>query len=300
MQSFLPFLGEALSLLTAITWALAVTLFRKSGETVHPLALNTFKNILALLLLIPTIWLFGHTIWYGTSPRAYIILFISGAVGIGIGDTLFFHALNRLGAGLTGLVVCMYSPFIITFSHIWLSENLAKIQLVGALLIISAVLLTSLRRKRSTVVPAHTWLSGIIFGILASAAMAAGVVLMKPLLASHPVAWVAEIRLLGGMTALVLIFSFYPSRKKIVASLLNTRNWHYTLGGSFMGAYLSMLLWIGGMKHTLASTASALNQTSTIFIFIFAGLFLKEPMTLRRTIAISLAFAGAFLVSFFR
>jgi drug/metabolite transporter (DMT)-like permease len=300
MQSALPFLGEALSLLTAIIWALAVTLFRKSGETVHPLALNAFKNLLAIVLIIPTIWLFGHSLWFQTSTRAYAILFLSGVVGIGIGDTLFFHALNRLGAGLTGIVVCMYSPFIITFSYILLNENLARIQLVGAVLIISAVLLTSLWRQQSAIAPAPRLFSGIVFGILASAAMAAGVVLMKPLLTTHHVAWVAEIRLLGGMTALVLIFLFYPKRKRILDSLLSTRNWHYTLAGSFTGAYLSMLLWIGGMKYTQASTASALNQTSTVFIFIFAGFLLKEPMTLRRTVAISLAFAGAFLVSFFR
>jgi drug/metabolite transporter (DMT)-like permease len=300
MQSVLPFLGEALSLLTAVIWALAVTLFRKSGETVHPLALNTFKNLLAIALLIPTILLFGHSLWFQTSSRAYVILFLSGAVGIGIGDTLFFQALNRLGAGLTGIVVCMYSPFIIMFSYIWLDESLATIQLLGALLIISAVLLTSLPRKRSAISTAPRLFSGIMLGILASAAMAAGVVLMKPLLATHPVVWVAEIRLLGGMTALALILSFYPGRRRALASLLSTHNWHYTLAGSFTGAYLSMLLWIGGMKYTQASTASALNQTSTIFIFIFAGFLLKEPMTLRRTIAISLAFAGAFLVSFFR
>jgi len=296
----LPFLGEALSLLTAVIWALAVMLFRKSGETVHPLALNVFKNLLSIVLLVPTIWLFGQILLPTTTTKAYIILFLSGAIGIGIGDTLFFQSLNRLGAGLTGIVVCMYSPFIIAFSYIWLNENLAHIQVVGAVLILSAVLLTSLRRQQSANTVAPRLFSGVMFGILASAAMAAGVVLMKPLLGAHSVIWVAEVRLLGGMTALVLILSFHPGRKKIINSLLSTRNWPYTLGGSFLGAYLSMLLWIGGMKYTQASTASALNQTSTIFIFIFAGFFLKEPMTLRRTIAISLAFAGAFFVSFFR
>ena len=54
----------------------------------------------------------------------------------------------------------------------------------------------------------------------------------------------------------------------------------------------------GGMKFTQASVASALNQTSTIFIFIFAGLFLKDPVTFKRAIGIFLAFLGSFLVSF--
>jgi drug/metabolite transporter (DMT)-like permease len=298
MQSAIPYLGEALSILTAVIWALAVTLFNKSGESVHPLALNAFKNLLAIALLIPTIILFGQTILRPTSREVYFILFLSGAIGIGIGDTLFFKSLNELGAGLTGIVVCLYSPFIIVFSYLWLHEYLAHVQLIGVLLIISAILITTIQRSTTAVTKTRI-VSGVSYGIIASAAMAVGVVLMKPLLDTHPVIWVAEIRLIGGISVLALVLLFHPRRERIVHSLLKTHNWPYTISGSFLGAYLAMIIWIAGMKYTQATVASALNQTSTIFIFIFAGLILKEPMTLRRTFGIVLAFMGAFLVSFF-
>lgn len=299
MHSAFPLVGEALSLLTAVVWALAVTLFRKSGETVHPLALNVFKNSLALVLLVPTLWLFGHAMWLEAPVSIYAILFLSGAIGIGIGDTLFFQSLNRLGAGLTGIVVCMYSPFIITFSYALLHESLSFLQLIGAFLIIFAVLYTTVHRTSRGDMPARPFLA-IVYGILASAAMAGGVVLMKPLLSIYPVVWVAEIRLIGGMVALAVILLVHSGRKRIMASLMSTSNRGYTLSGSLLGAYVSMLLWIAGMKYTQASTASALNQTSTIFIFIFAGLLLHEPITLRRAVGISIAFIGAILVSLFR
>jgi len=299
MHSVFPLAGEALSLLTAVVWALAVTLFRKSGETVHPLALNVFKNSLALVLLVPTIWLFGQTLWLEAPTRIYAVLFLSGAIGIGIGDTLFFQSLNRLGAGLTGIVVCMYSPFIIAFSHVWLHESLSFLQLIGAFLIIFAVLFTTVHKTSRDNMPARPFLA-IVYGVLASAAMAGGVVLMKPLLGTYPVVWVAEIRLIGGMVALAIILLIHSGRKRILASLASTTNRGYTLGGSLLGAYVSMILWIAGMKYTQASTASALNQTSTIFIFIFAGLLLREPITFRRAVGISIAFVGAFLVSLFR
>lgn len=69
------------------------------------------------------------------------------------------------------------------------------------------------------------------------------------------------------------------------------------LPGSFLGAYLSMVIWMGGMKYTQASIASALNQTSNVFIFILAALLLKEPVNLIRMIAIILAFAGVVIVT---
>ena len=298
MPSSIPFLGESLSLLTAAIWAFAVILFRKSGETVHPLALNAFKNSLAIALLLPTLWFSGQTLFPQHSASVYLTLFLSGIIGIGIGDTLFFNSLNRLGAGLTGIVLCLYSPFIIVFSYLFLNESLTNVQLIGALLIITAVFITTIQRKPIGVTKRNV-LYGVIYGILASAAMATGVVIMKPLLSTHSVIWVAEIRLLGGMAALLLILICHPGRRMIVNSLIRTHNWHYVLGGSFFGAYLAMIIWIAGIKYTQASVASALNQTSTIFIFIFAGLILKEPMNMRRTIGIVLAFSGAFLVSFF-
>lgn len=295
----MPFIGEALSLISAAIWALAVTLFRKSGETVHPLALNAFKNLLAVMLLVPTIWIAGQSLWLPVPASAYLWLLLSGAIGIGIGDTLFFQSLNRLGAGLTGIVVCLYSPFIIALSYIALGERLSWVQLAGVLLILTAVLLTSRPANQNNAAAAGA-LPGIVYGVTAAAAMAGGVVIMKPLLGAYPVVWVAFIRLIGGMTVLAAILLLHPARHAIFNSSIGIRHWPYTLGGSLLGAYVSMILWIAGMKYTQASIASALNQTNTIFIFIFAGLILKEPMNTRRVISVGMAFAGAALVSFFR
>jgi Integral membrane protein DUF6. len=52
------------------------------------------------------------------------------------------------------------------------------------------------------------------------------------------------------------------------------------------------------MKYAFASIAAALNQLSTIFIFILASIFLKEKATLWRILAVALAFLGAFLATY--
>jgi drug/metabolite transporter (DMT)-like permease len=191
----------------------------------------------------------------------------------------------------------MYSPFIICLSTIFLGERLTLLQLIGALLIIGAVLITTVKKEAKTV-ERKQLLAGVITGILASACMAIGVIIMKPILGKTPLLWATEVRLIGGIIGLGLILLFYPRRSRIMGSLFNTKKWSYTVSGSFVGAYLAMATWVGGMKYTQASIASALNQTSTIFIFIFAGIILKEPLNLKRTIAIAMAFIGMLLVSF--
>ena len=38
---------------------------------------------------------------------------VSGALGIGVADTMFFECLERLGASKTAVVECLYSPVVI-------------------------------------------------------------------------------------------------------------------------------------------------------------------------------------------
>jgi drug/metabolite transporter (DMT)-like permease len=284
-------------LLTAVAWAFAVILFKKSGETVHPIGLNLFKDLFALVLFLPTMWLFGETLWRDAPAAEYALLLASGALGIGLGDTFFFKSLNLLGAGLTAIVDCLYSPFIIGMSMLFLAERLSVLQGVGAALVVAAVLAASLEWRKG-LIGRRDLAFGILYGVLGLASMAVGIVMIKPLLERSPLLWATEIRVMGGVAALAVILLFHRRRRAIVSSVVSTRGWRYMLGGSFAGAYLAMVLWLAGMKYTQASVAAALNQTANVFIFIFAALLLREPITRRRTLGIVLGFAGAVLVSF--
>lgn len=297
LDGTVPYIGEAFALLTAVAWAFAVILFKKSGETVHPIGLNLFKDLFALVLFVPTMWLFGETLWRDAPAAEYALLLASGALGIGLGDTFFFKSLNLLGAGLTAIVDCLYSPFIIGLSLLFLAERLSLLQGVGAALVVAAVLVASLEWRKGLISRRDLgW--GIFYGILGLAAMAVGVVAIKPLLERSPLLWATEVRVIGGAAALAVILLFHRQRRAILSSVASTRGWGYMLGGSFAGAYLAMVLWLAGMKYTQASVASALNQTANVFIFMFAALLLREPITRRRTLGIVLGFLGAILVSF--
>jgi drug/metabolite transporter (DMT)-like permease len=293
----MPYLGETMALLTAVLWAIAVIFFKKSGETVHPLALNLFKDVLAAILVIPTIYIFGETLAYRAPAEEYLLLLASGALGIGIADTLFLASLNRLGAGLTAIVDCLYSPFIIGLSMLWLGEVLTVWQFVGVIMIISAILAGS-NPKGGHGIERRRLFEGLAFGAMSMAATAVGIVIIKPLLTRSPLLWVTEVRLIGGILVLVAVLAFHPSRRRIIGTIGGIGQWGYTFSGSFFGAYLSMMAWLAGMKFTQASIAAALNQSTNIFIFLFAVWFLKEPMSKNRIIGIILGVAGSILVTF--
>ena len=89
-----------------------------------------------------------------------------------------------------------------------------------------------------------------------------------------------------------------PERKAFLAILRPSPVWRHLLPACLLGGAFAMWAWIEGyrlMEHT--TPAAILNQLSTIWIFILAGIFLKEPFTVRRIAALVLAFAGVVVIT---
>lgn len=283
--------------MTAILWAIAVILFKKSGEKVHPIALNLFKNALAALLFIPTAWIINVDLLYPAPMEDYLLLIASGVIGLAISDTMFLRGLNLMGASRFAVVDCLYSPFIVVLSVLFLSEVLSPVQMVGATAIVSAVLLVGFEKPDRSI-SRRAMLEGIFWGVMAMLTVAISIVMVKRVLERSPLLWVTQVRMVAGVGGLLIMLAFHPQRTKVFTSMLRPGSKRYTIAGSLIGTYMCMVLWLAGMKYTQASVASALNQTSAVFVFILAALFLKERITGPKLVGIILGFGGVLAVTF--
>jgi drug/metabolite transporter (DMT)-like permease len=126
--------------------------------------------------------------------------------------------------------------------------------------------------------------------------LAFGIVLAKPVLERSDIIWATTVRQLGSLAVLAPFALLMPGRRKRLNLFRPHAAWKFSLPGAILGSYLALILWIGGMKYTSASSAGILNQTSTIHTLVFASLFLKEPFTKRKGLAASLAMLGILLV----
>ena len=304
--------GEFYSLSCALIWAAAVIMFRKGGEQVPPVALNFFKDAVALALFLVTLPLLGRSLappecgW-----REWVTLLVSGALGIGIADTLFFASLNRLGAVGSAVVDSLYSPFVVLVAFLYLGEPLRLPVLLGAGLMVSAIIVGTSQAGPVAAAPpdapaavpapaAHPArreaVLGVALGLAAMALMAIGIVIAKPVLNRTDAWWAATVRVIGG-TAFLAVQALFPRNRAAVAACFRpSRVWRYTVPGAVIGAYFAMVIWVLGFKHTAAGVAGVLNQTSSIFVLILAALFLRERVTWRKALAIGMAFAGAVIV----
>ena len=289
-------MGEIFALSTAVTWSIAVILFKKSGEKVPPFALNFFRVAVSSLLFVLMFVIIREPL-FGVAPlKDYLILIASGVIAIAVSDTLFHMCLNRVGAGLNAIVDGLYSPSIVFFAWLLIGEKLGPWQLAG----MGSVLLGIFVATRHDPPPGATrrqLIFGIMWGVLSMLTLGIGIVIAKPVLNHSPVLWATAVRQIGCFIAMLPVALLLPSRKKIFSNFRPMSSWKYMIPGTVVGSFLSLIFWIAGMKYTQAGTAAILNQTSSIHIIILATIFLGEPLTKRKITALILALAGILMVT---
>jgi len=293
----IPYIGEWMAIINAMLWAIAFILFKISGHTIAPFSLNLFKNTLGSICLALTLVLF-RSIIPTSAPLADILWLVgSGILGIAIADTLMFKALNILGASRSALVDCLYSPFIIFFSFLFLRESITWPKLVGMLLMILSIPLVYSDRKKNPI-SNDAFLKGLLWGTLAMASMAIGIVYIKPILERYPVLWTTSVRMIGGTIAMFVFAVFQKNSKAIFSIFKPQAAWKFALPSSFLGAFPCILLWVGSFTYADASIAGLITQLSVFFTVILAGIFLQEKLTLNKWLAVAIAFLGSAIATF--
>ncbi len=297
-----PF-GQTCALLTAILWAYALVLFKRSGEEIAPVALNLFKNVVGMILLGATL---GVAVIAGVDSFGAVrgrcfgdiaLLLLSGFLGIALADTLLFRALNLIGVGLISVADCTYAPLTILFSWLLLSEKLTVFHYVGAALVILGVLISSRHARPSHRTPGQV-LAGVLLAITAIGTMAFGIVLAKPVLEETSVLWATTLRMVAGLVFLGLFALLGADWRQHWRVFRPSRIWRSALPASVLGTYVCLLLWVAGFKYTYASVAALLNQTSVVFATVLAAFMLKERFGRRQAVALVLAVLGVVVVTF--
>jgi drug/metabolite transporter (DMT)-like permease len=288
-------MGELLALLTALLHAIGVILYKRAVAFVTPFGLNLFKNCVALVMFVSTAVFLNTTDVSSISAKDFALMLVSGAVGIGISDTLLFMTLSRLGASRTALVDCLYSPSIILLSYLLWNETLSVLVFLGGVLILGGVVVSSSSAFGGGLSRRQFWI-GCGLGALSMLTVAFAVVMIEPLLDVYPLTLLIAIRMAGGVAILVLLAPFSSQRKSVYGVFRPQQAWKFMFWGTFFGSYLSLFCWLAGFKYAKAGVVALLNQTSTILIVVFAALFLKEPLTRLKVLAVIMAVIGAVLV----
>ena len=292
-------LGATFALATALTWSVASLFFKRAGEAMHPIPLSIINCALGLVLMVILGLFSGVTLTPDVPWQTTLRFAVSGAMGIGIADTLYFLCLNDVGAGRAAIIETAYSPFVVLFAYLHLGEQVTPRDLIGATFIISGLVLVGFEARGQDTAPISRLraVRGIIAGLGACFFFGIAIVAIKAQLPDHDVRWVATVRMSGGLVASMVIALANPRWLRATIDALKPQPaWRFALPGAFFGMFVSMQLWVAGFKYAKAAIAAVLNQTSTLFIVVLAAIFLHERLTPMKLVAVLLGFIGSVLV----
>lgn len=293
------FRGEIAALGTAFLWASASSVYTILGTKIPALLLNFLKGIVGLFFII-LVFCFSPQSLENLSWFPVLLLIISGMIGIGIGDTAYFQALNNLGARKTLLLETLAPPLTTILGWFFLNEKLLLKSYLGILITIMGVAWVISERnpegnqhkqKRQE----KKGMQWILLDILcqASGALIARytfyIIEISPLLSSF-------FRLVGG----TIILLFFLGKKPVNYLNIMKNIWSIKIilliiitafGSTFLGIWLQQV----ALKFAPVGIAQTLLATSPLFIIPIA-MILGEKISLRAIVGVLVSLLGISLL----
>lgn len=278
----------------ALVWAFSVLLYRRvqrENEQLDTATISLFKNVVATCMLIATLYALGIDVDWARSTTDWVLLGISGILGLAVGDTLFLAGLRRVDASVAAVADCIYSPTVCLLSALFLSERLTVGIAVGAPLVVIGLLLVGWQPKSAVPNVRKIDPKGVVLTLLGVFSTAVAVVLAKPALARASLIEATSIRLVCGTAALFVVQVALGGTGRSLALFRPQPVWRILVPATILSAYIAMIMWLGGMKYGSLSRAALLNQSGAIMVLIFSRIA-GETIPAQRWAGAALAVAG--------
>ncbi len=284
-----------LALLAALSWSIASLISTDVSRKLGGIGFNRIRLLIVSLMLIS--YTFIDDSWQTISLTYLNTIIISGIIGVFIGDTLLFSALQKIGPRRNNILFSLAAPFTIILNIIILKNLMQIIEIIGCLIVfIGVVIAISYGENKKNI---HRWeiiegsiKIGIILGVLAALCQAIGLIMMKPILDSgaDPIAS-AAIR--TSISAFLLSFTFfYKSNLRNLMNIITLDIILKTIISGFLGMALGMSLLLISLKNADAGIVATLSSTSPIMVLFLIWLITKKIPTIGAWIGTVIAIFG--------
>jgi drug/metabolite transporter (DMT)-like permease len=338
-------IGETAALVAAFVWAVSTLMFGRLGQQLAPLVLNVAKGVWAIAFILIT--LAAQSLLFSdpalpnpTAPNptlpniplgAVFALLMSGALGIGLGDTAYFAAINSLGPRRALLLETLAPAIAAVLAWIFLAERLSFAAIFGIVLTLGGI--AWVISERSPDLATSQQKKGLKIGLLAALCQATGAVLSRAALANTTVdpLWSTLLRLAAGLASLALLAALQPQLlgkaqpSEVTSSSPATFNQtaDRTLPGqtrtfktrwqqswialkqpstifsvaivAFFATYLGIWLQQIALKYTATGIAQALLATSPLFVLPMAAA-LGDRINTRAILGVVIALVGLWIL----
>jgi drug/metabolite transporter (DMT)-like permease len=288
-----------LAILAALCWSVASLISADVTRNIGGLVFNRLRLFFVSIMLI------GYTTitksWETISLDYLNIILISGIIGILLGDTLLFVALQKIGPRRNNILFSLAAPFTVLLNIFFLKEQMLLINLLGCFTVFIGVIIAIFYGSKTNY--NHRWekiegslILGISFGIMAALCQAIGLIMMKPILdeGADPIASAA---LRTTISCVLLAFTFFLKSDNFVSRTpLNTSIILKSIISGFLGMALGMSLLLVSLQKADAGIVATLSSTSPIMILFFIWIITKKIPSVGAWFGTMLAILGTGLI----
>ena len=202
-----PFAGELSATASSLLWATSGILFMRIRPRPGAVAINLGKNLVGVGCFLLLIVFVGGTPWPAAiGARAFVLLAVSGVLGLAVCDTILFRAFLEIGPRRTNVYMTLAPALVMALAVLPpLGEHPPVTVWIGMAVCLAGIVLAVLERHADPVRQA-TLKRGARLALTAAVLQALGLLLTREAHASSPVT-VAEgstIRLVFGAVGLIV------------------------------------------------------------------------------------------------
>jgi drug/metabolite transporter (DMT)-like permease len=270
-------IGILSALGSAISWAAGSILFMRIGQTVTPFGMTLGKGIVSLFLLGIVLSFTGFDSIAG-GPLA--LLFLSGILGIAMGDTFFFAALQDLGPIML-IIFFMLGQILTALLAIFILGEIPSLQAwIGIVITLAGIAIVLWTKIINDEEKQATRIRGLILGLLSMLCMAFSTIIAKQALATVSTIGATFIRMAAGTLGMA---TFGYATKRLGGWLsplirdMKMMGFFITSVAvvTFGGFWLSLV----SIKYIDVAIANTLGATEPLFVVPLSIFFLKERVT---------------------
>lgn len=282
--------GIIAALGSAASWAFATVSFDRLGKLIPAAGMTFYKGLFSLLLMLALIIFTGG--FDTLSTRDFIILALSGIIGISIGDTLFFRSLQDLGAKVQVLYFMLGQVVTLVLSFLLLGEVLTTKEYVGATILLCGVIIVTIGQQEDH----PNKLRGIIGGFASILCFSFSSIMVKVAIADVTVPtatfwrmFFSTVAVMGiGLISNQLSNWSKPFKKPGTVLLFLVNVVVVTYGGFLLSTF--------ALKYITVSLASVLSATEPVFVLILAFLINHEKVKGREIIGAFVTISGLLII----
>jgi drug/metabolite transporter (DMT)-like permease len=290
---------DLLALAAAACWALGSMLSVSPARHLGAFAFSRLRMLMVAGMLWLAAWATDG--WHAISSLQFGLMAASGVIGIFIGDTVYFAAMNRLGPRRTGVLFATHAIFSACLGYLAFGERMSLQAAVGAGMTVAGVMIAILLGRRKA--EDHAWESnrghpgvGIALGLIAALCQAVATLIAKPAMATgmDPIA-AAAIRVSVACAAhYVLLWSRVPiarpSNPPCPRVIVQT-----ALCG-LVGMAIGMTLLLLALRFGDVGMVAVLSSVTPILLLPLLWLHLRRPPARGAWFGATLTVAGTALI----